>query len=164
MERLNVAGADAPTLRPAEARDEAFLFDLFAADRAAQLAAAPIDAATRAFLIRAQHRSMMATYRRDYPGARFEVVECAGAPVGFLVTHVGERCVTYVDIALLPEARGRGLATRLMRLALEEPRRLGLPARATVLAGNAASLSLCERLGFVRRDETPPFVALEWTP
>ena len=48
--------------------------------------------------------------------------------------------------------------------ALDEPRRLGLPARVTVLMTNAASLGLCERLGFVRRNETPPFVELEWRP
>ena len=124
----------------------------------------PLDAAGKDFLLRAQHRSMMETYARDFPGARWEVVERTGEPVGLLVTHVGERCVTYVDIALLPAAQGRGLATRLMLTALEEPRRLGLPARVTVLERNAASLKLCERIGFVPTESSPPFVLLEWAP
>ena len=47
---------------------------------------------------------------------------------------------TYVDIALAPQAQGRGLATGVMMQALEVPRRLGLPARVNVLAQNAASL------------------------
>ena len=122
----------------------------------------PVDAATKDFLLRAQFRSMMATYRQDYPDARWEVVELMDEPIGRLVTDVCESCVTYVDIALLPSAQGRGLATRLMIQALEEPRRLGLPVRVNVLEGNVASLKLCQRIGFVRLDEIPPFVRLEW--
>ncbi len=142
--------------------DRTFLYALFVATRTAELAATPLDAAARDFLLRAQYRSMTATYRRDYPNARWQVVEFGGEPIGRLVTDVGQRCVTFVDIALLPRAQGLGLATRLMAQALEEPRRLGMPARVTVLAHNAASLKLCQRLGFVRLEDSPPFVRLEW--
>ena len=90
------------------------------------------------------------------------MVEFEGQPVGRLMTDVRDRRVAYVDIAILPSAQGRGLATRLMLRALEEPRRLGLPARVCVLAQNVASLKLCERLGFVRLEEVSPFVWLEW--
>ncbi len=163
---MSASPADgALTFRP-ERDDEAdrtFLYALFAATKAAEMAAMPVDAAAKDFLLRAQYRSMTATYRQDYPGARWEVVELGGEPVGRLITDVGDRCVTYVDIALLPQAQGRGLATRLMLRALEEPRRLGLPARVNVLAQNAASLRLCERLGFVRLEDAPPFVRLEWS-
>ena len=152
------------TFRPArdDEADKTFLYGLFVASRAAETAAMPIDADTKDFLLRAQYWSMTATYRQDYPDARWEVVESMGDPVAYLVTDVGDRCVTYVDIALSPEAQGRGLATRLMTMALEEPRRLGLPARVNVLKRNAASLRLCERLGFVRAGESPPFVRLQW--
>ncbi len=143
--------------------DQTFLYRLFVATKAAEMAAMPLDDAARDFLLRVQYRSMTATYQQDFPHARREVVEVGGEPVGRLVTDVGDRCVTYVDIALLPRARGRGLATRLMMQALEEPRRLGLPARVNVLAQNAASLRLCERIGFVRLGEHPPFVQLEWS-
>ncbi len=151
-------------LRP-ERDDEAdrtFLFALFVATKAADMEAMPIDAAAKGFLLRAQYRSMSATYRRDFPNARWEVVELMREPVGRIISDVDDRCVTYVDIALLPRAQGRGLATSLMMRALEEPRRLGLPARVNVLAQNVASLKLCERLGFVRLADAPPFVRLEW--
>ena len=49
-----------------------------------------------------------------------------------------------------------------MRRVLEEPRRLGVPARVNVLAQNEASLKLCERIGFVKVGDEPPFVRLEW--
>lgn len=155
-----------PTLRPVrdDEADAEFLFALFAATRAADMAAMPIDAKAKDFLLRAQYRSMTETYRREYPNARSEVVELDGEPVGRLITDVGAACVTYVDIAIMPEAQGRGLARRVMLKALEEPRRLGLSAEVTVLMQNVASLRLCEGLGFVRTDESPPFVRLGWTP
>jgi hypothetical protein len=68
----------------------------------------PIDAKAKDFLLRVQHRSMTETYRREYPNARWEVIEVDGEPVGRLVTDVGNACVTYVDIKILPEAQGRG--------------------------------------------------------
>lgn len=142
--------------------DRTFLYALFVETKAADMAAMPIDAAAKDLLLRMQYRSMTATYRREHPAARWEVVELAGEPVGLLVTDVGESCVLYVDIQLSPQAQGRGLATSLMRQALEEPRRLGLPARVNVLAQNAASLKLCERVGFAKVGDEPPFVRLEW--
>jgi GNAT superfamily N-acetyltransferase len=152
------------TLRAArdDKDDAAFFFALFAATRAREMAAMPIDAKARDFLLRAQYRSMTETYRGEYPNARWEVIEFEGEPVGRLVTDVGNACVTYVDIAILPQAQGQGLARRLMLQALEEPRRLGLPARVTVLMHNVASLKLWERLGFVQAEESPPFLHLEW--
>jgi ribosomal protein S18 acetylase RimI-like enzyme len=157
---------DAVTLRPTrdDEADRTFLYALFVSTKAAEAAAMPIDAAGKDLLLAMQYRSMTATYRRDYPTARWEVVELAGEPVGLLITHVGDRGVTYVNIALLPQAQRRGLATRVMSRALEEPRRLGLPARVNVLAQNAASLRLWERIGFARVAQTPPFVELEWRP
>jgi GNAT superfamily N-acetyltransferase len=162
---MSLSPADgALTLRPArdDDADRAFFYALFVATKAGEMAATPIDAAAKDLLLRMQYRSMTATYRREYPNARWEVVELEGEPVGLLITDVGDRRILYVDIALSPRAQGRGLATRLMRRALEEPRRLGLPARVNVLARNAASLKLCERIGFVAVGEEPPFVQLEW--
>ena len=90
------------------------------------------------------------------------LVELMREPVGRIISDVDDRCVTYVDIALLPRAQGRGLATSRLCVRSEEPRRLSLPARVNVLARNVASLKLCERLGFVRLADAPPFVRLEW--
>ncbi len=151
-------------LRPVRdsGEDAAFLHSLFVAVRAADMAAMPIDAAGKDYLLRMQYASMAETYRRDYPRARFEVIELAGQPVGRIVIDVGEDCVTYVDLALLPGAQRRGLATMLMTRLLEEPRALGLPARVRVLATNIASLRLLSRLGFVPSGSSPPFLRLEW--
>lgn len=162
---VNLPTADGTlTLRPTldTEDDAAFHYALFVAARARDTAAMPIDAAGKDFLLRMQYASQTATYRRDYPRARFEVIELAGKPIGRIVTDVGDACVTYVDLALLPQVQRRRLGTALMLELLEEPRRLGLPARVSVLAQNAASLSLFRRLGFTEVASVPPFVRLEW--
>ena len=48
---------------------------LFAATKTAEMAAMPIDAKAEDYLLRAQHRSMTETYRREYPNALWEVIE-----------------------------------------------------------------------------------------
>jgi len=61
--------------------DRAFLYALFVATKAADMAAMPADEATKDFLLRVQYRAMTETYARDYPRARSEIVEAMGRPV-----------------------------------------------------------------------------------
>jgi len=152
------------TMRPEADNDAdaAFLFALFASTKAAETALMRLDEAGRMFLSRMQCRSMTATYRQQFPNARFEIVELDGTPIGRLITEVRADRVHYVDIVLLPERRGGGIATALMTAVLDEPGRLGLPGRVTVMSTNVASLRLCQRLGMTLREELPPFVELEW--
>lgn len=152
------------TMRPETEADAAFLFGLFASTKAPEMELMPMDEAGKQFLLQMQFRSMTATYRQNYPNARFDIVEIDGSPVGRLITDVQTDCVYYVDIVVTPERRGSGVATALMTAVLEEPRRLGLPGRVKVLSGNIASIRLCQRLGMTLRSEAPPFVELEWRP
>ena len=154
------------TLRPetGSAADTDFLFALFASTKDADMAGMPLDEAGKSFLLNMQFRAMNASYRQGYPNARFEIAELDGTPVGRLVTDVQPDCVYYVDIALLPDRRGGGIATALMTAVLDEPRRLGLPGRVKVMSTNLASLRLCQRLGMTLRQDIPTMVELEWRP
>jgi GNAT superfamily N-acetyltransferase len=152
------------TLRPETEADADFLFALFASVKAPDMALMPVDEQVRSHLLHMQYRSMTTTYRTQYPAARFEIVMLDGTPVGRLITDVQSDCVYYVDIALVPQTRGQGLASALMRAVLEEPRRLGLPGRVKVMAHNIDSLRLCQRVGMTKRADLPPFVELEWRP
>lgn len=89
----------------------------------------PIDAAGRERLLRMQFQSMTTSYRAEYQHARFKIVTLDDAPVGRLVTDLQPDMVHYVDMALLPQVQGGGLATALMRAVLEEPGRVGIPPR-----------------------------------
>src|SRR5215469_7235279 len=112
-------------LRPAAGgvSEEAFLYLLFASNRAAEMALMPISPADKEFLLQVQFRSMNETYRNNYPTARYDIIELDRWPVGRVVTEVQTDCVYYVDFALLPQAQGIGIGTTVLAAALEEPRR-----------------------------------------
>jgi GNAT superfamily N-acetyltransferase len=151
-------------LRPATggASEEAFLYLLFASNRAAEMALMPISPADKEFLLQVQFRSMNDTYRKNYPAARYDIIELDRWPVGRIVTEVQANCVYYVDFALLPQAQGVGIGTTVLAAALEEPRRLGLPARLRSFSYNWAARRLYDKLGFAVVSEEPPQVILEW--
>lgn len=151
-------------LRPAAggASEEAFLYLLFASNRAAEMALMPISPFDKEFLLQVQFRSMNETYRNNYPAARYEIIELDRWPVGRIVTEVQTDCVYYVDFALLPQAQGIGIGTTVLAAALEEPRRLGLPARLRSFSYHWSARRLYDRLGFVVVSEQPPQVVLEW--
>ncbi len=152
------------TVRPEadDGSDEPFLFNLFASQKLPDMALMPLDAAGKEQLLRMQYRSMSASYHRQFPQARFEIVQLNGLRAGRLITDVTAERVYYVDIAILPQCQGGGVATALMTAVLDEPRRLGVPGRVKVMAGNWASLRLCEKIGFTVAGQEPPYADLEW--
>jgi len=144
--------------------DDAFLFRLFAGFKLPEMAAMPVDEAVKEQLLRMQFRSMSQSYRAQYPSARFEILELDCKPVGRLITDVRPDTVYFPDIAVLPDTQRSGLATALMRVALDEARRLGVPGTVKVLGHNTASLRLCAKLGFTVAGEDPPYLDLIWHP
>ncbi len=151
-------------LRPAAGgpAEEAFLYLLFASSRAAEMALMPLAPHHKEFLLQVQFRSMNETYRRNFPSARYRIVELDRWAVGRLVSEIQKDCVHFVDFALLPQVQGLDLGTTLLAAALDEPRRLGLPARLRSFSHNWAAQRLYQKLGFVVVAEEPPQLVLEW--
>jgi GNAT superfamily N-acetyltransferase len=142
--------------------EEAFLYLLFASNRAAEMAFMPISQADKEFLLQVQFRSMNESYRRAFPAARYDIIELDRWPVGRLVSELQASCVYYVDFALLPQAQGLGVGTTVLAAALDEPKRLGLPARLRSFSYNWAAQRLYHQLGFTAVAEEPPHILLEW--
>ena len=67
-----------------------------------------------------------ASYGANYPNARFEIVEHAGAPIGRIVTARTPDAVLIVDIALISSWRRRGIGASLVNGVLDEAREAGL--------------------------------------
>jgi ribosomal protein S18 acetylase RimI-like enzyme len=109
---------------------------------------AALDAPLRERLMRQQFCGQNASYGANYPNARFEIVEHAGAPIGRIVTARTPDAVLIVDIALIASQRRRGIGTGLVNGVLDEPRATGLPVRLSVVANNAAALRFYLRFGF----------------
>src|SRR5690606_20404347 len=108
----------------------------------------------------AQH----AHYLRAYPGADLAIVELAGAPVGRLYVHRRADELRLLDVTLLPEHRGRGIGTRLVRALLDEARARGVAVSCDVEHDNHRARALYLGLGFEPVFEDPVCTLLSWVP
>lgn len=152
------------TVRPARADDEPFLRRLYATTRQQELADWGWDSAAQAAFVDLQFRAQRAHYQREWPQASDEIVLVGGLPVGRRLTDRGAGGLRLVDIALLPDQRGRGLGAALVRELLVEADRTGQSLSLQVQAGNPAQ-RLYERLGLRVTDRAAaPYVAMRWPP
>ena len=147
-------------LRPVEPYDERFLRRVYASTRAEELAVVPWDEAQKEAFIRAQFAAQDRWYREHYPGASFDIVLIDGEPAGRLYVHRGESEIRIVDMALLPEHRGNGVGTSLLRDLLAEAEADGKRVTIHVERLNPA-LRLYERLGFSVAEDKGVYLFLE---
>ena len=145
------AGQSPPVeTRPVAPADDEFLLDVYASTRADELAPVPwTDEQKRAFL-RMQLDAQRGEYFKRFPDSDYRVILVGGRPAGRLWVARTPTQIRLLDIALLPEFRGRGLGARLVLELAEEARRAGLPLRHMVFQLNEGALRFYERLGFAR--------------
>jgi ribosomal protein S18 acetylase RimI-like enzyme len=137
-------------LRPAEPADEAFLSQLYADAHIDEFLPMRLPDADLKALLRMQFRAQRMGYARDFADAIDRIAlaaEPSARPIGRLLVATRRDAIHLVDIALVPEARGRGVGTALLGELLENARRQGLPVRLQVRPGNPA-FHLYSRLGF----------------
>lgn len=151
-------------LRPEREKDAAFLGALFRTSAGRDLSLLPIDDAMKDVLMRMQFASQAATYRAQFPAARFDVVEQGGVPIGRIVIDAGIAAGCIVDFALVPDRRARGLGTAILAAVLERFAHRRQPVQCQVLVGNEPSLRMCRRVGFRQIGHVPPFLHLKWEP
>jgi ribosomal protein S18 acetylase RimI-like enzyme len=98
-------------LRPETADDRPFLAELYASTRLEELAqTAWPETAKRDFLAQ-QFTAQHTHYTLHYPGAEWLIIERDGSTVGRLYFVHWTRECRIIDIAFLPEARGRGFGS-----------------------------------------------------
>ena len=153
---------DGVTLRPRRDDDRDFLHTLYAGTRTREMEIVPwSDDEKRSFLTM-QFDAQTRHYDEFYADAEFLIVETADGPIGRLYVQRRDDEIRVVDIALLPEARGRGIGGALMQKVLEEARELNVPCRVHVEADNPA-MRFYRRLGFREIDENGVYRLMEWT-
>jgi GNAT superfamily N-acetyltransferase len=150
-------------LRPVAADDRSFLLSVYASTRAEELALVDWSDVEKDAFVRGQFEAQDAYYREYYPGATFDVVELDGCPAGRLYVDRWESEIRIVDISLLPEYRGRGVGSVLLRRILAEGAESGKKVSIHVERFNRA-LALYARLGFVAVEDRGVHLLLEWTP
>ena len=158
-----VLAADQISFRPIEAEDEAFLCRLYASTRQEELAAVDWSAAQKTEFLEVQFKAQHSYYQEYYPGAAFQIILRAGLPVGRLYLDHWPDELRLMDIALIPEQRGHGIGSKILRAILDEGRRLNLPVRIHVECFNPA-LRLYRRLGFQLIEDKGVYLFMEKQP
>ena len=125
-------------LRPAGPADEPFLLDLYGSTRAEELALTGWDAPTQAAFIQMQFEAQSRFYASQYPAAGRCIIQMDGQDVGRLIVHRAAEEILLMDIALMPERRGRGAGTILIQELMAEAARTARPLRLHVEYFNRA--------------------------
>ena len=150
-------------LRPEREDDLPFLLRLYGSTREAELAPVPWSAEQKQAFVASQFALQRHHYRTQIEGCRFAVIEHGGTPAGRLYLDARPTRLHIVDIALLPEWRGRGLGTAILQALLAYGAASGRAVDIFVERFNPA-LRLYRRLGFVAFAEHDVFLEMEWLP
>lgn len=134
-------------MRPATDADGPFLAELYASTRADEVAGFGWPPEMQQAFVAQQHAAQRAQYAAAYPEADHLIVERAGCAIGRVLLSTGDGDLLLVDIALLPEDRGQGLGTALLRDIIAAAASERRPVHLHVEKSNPAR-RLYARLGF----------------
>jgi ribosomal protein S18 acetylase RimI-like enzyme len=151
------------TLRPLRDDEVDFSARVYAGTREQELAMLPWSPEQKAAFVAQQFAAQSAHYAQHYGGASWDVIVVDGQRAGRLIVDRSDTEINVVDIALLPEYRGRGAGTSLMRAICAEADAAGLPVTVHAEHMNPAR-RLYERLGFVTVDDLGMYLKLERRP
>ena len=149
------------SLRPVTASDREFLIGLYATTRN-DLLSLPLDEEQRDALVRMQFHAQDVHFRQTNPSARLDVVEVDGRPIGRLYVDLRPTDLRIIDISLLPELRGAGLGSALIRTVQQDAAACERTVSLHVAMGNPAA-RLYARLGFRLAEDLGVYRRLVWS-
>jgi ribosomal protein S18 acetylase RimI-like enzyme len=146
--------------------DEDILAEIYASTRREELA--PLidwSKAQKEAFLRQQFEYQHHYYQQTYTDATYELITQRDEVLGRLYVDRREEEIRIVDIALLPEHRGRGIGGAIIQSLLDEAGRRdhGKVVRIHVEHNNPA-LRLYQRLGFRQIEDKGVYKLLEWRP
>jgi ribosomal protein S18 acetylase RimI-like enzyme len=150
------------TFRRVTDADLPVLARIYASTRAEELAPVPWSDADKAAFLDVQFRAQHAHYQQHYPEADWLMTMRGEENIGRLYLDRLPSQHRIIDIAFLPEYRGRGLGEALLRDLLDEAAAAGKPVSIHVEKLNPA-MRLYRRLGFVTEEDKGIYDLMRWT-
>jgi ribosomal protein S18 acetylase RimI-like enzyme len=151
------------TLRPITDADMDFLHRLYATTREDELKQVAWTPEQKAAFVAQQFHAQHQYWQENYTNTSWDLVLRDGAPIGRLYVARWVEEIRIVDIALMPEHRGGGLGTRLIRELFAEGDASGRKVSIHVEIFNPAR-RLYDRLGFVQAGEHGVYLLMERSP
>ncbi len=151
--------------RPATEEDRLFMQQLYRTSRDFEMVyLSHLSAEQKEQFLDMQFEAQYQGYQQQCPNAVWTILEEDGVPIGRLIVDYRPGEIGAMDVCLLPEMRGRGIGTQIMRDLQQEGQQRGLPVRLYVTILNENARRLYERLGFEVIDQTPVHLHMEWGP
>ena len=148
--------------RPITPEDMAFLYTVYAHTRTEELAVVDWTEAQKDAFLRTQFNAQHHAYQETYQGADFLIILMNDQPIGRLYLGRWEKEIRIIDIALLPEYRGAGIGSAILKDMLAEGMHAAKRVTTHVEMFNPA-LRLYERLGFRRLGEHGVYYFMGWS-
>ncbi len=145
-------------------QDMGFLSSLYRSTREAELAQIDWSDEEKQAFCEMQFDAQHSHYQKHYPDALWLVIEQENRPIGRLYLERWPKEHRIIDIALLPETRGRGIGAALLQdlqksAAEDDARGIGIH----VEKANPA-MALYHRLGFTTVEDKGVYDLLLWMP
>jgi ribosomal protein S18 acetylase RimI-like enzyme len=150
-------------IRPARPSDQPFLEALYRSTRGDLRLIDAEDGFIEA-LTAQQHQAQTAGYGAMFPNAMYFVVEQHGQAIGRAVVDFGHNEVRLVDVAFIPEARGKGHGEAVIRGLQQAAAQAGAPLALTAMKNNPAAHRLYLRLGFRVEESAEAHDRMVWYP
>ena len=129
-------------------QDQEVLFQIYASTRSEELALTNWTEEQKKTFLQMQFRSQQTYYIENYQMAQFQIIESNHQTIGRLYTSAMNNEFRIVDITILPEFRGNGIGTKILKDIFREAQKLNQDVTIHVERNNPA-LKLYTRLGFM---------------
>ena len=150
------------TLRPCVAEDAEFLRRVYHSTREDELRVLPWSDADKAAFLDMQFGAQKKHYEAQYPDCAFRVIVVDGTAAGRLYVNRTASDINVLDIALLPQYRGRGIGSALLEAILEEARISRRTVSLHVEQYNPAR-RLYARMGFRTLESNGVYERMQWS-
>lgn len=147
------------TLRPAVEGDRGFLYRVYASTRSEEVACTGWPETEQQDFLRMQFEAQHRHYHAHCPDAAYAIVSCDGQDCGRWYVHRGADELRVMDVALLPEWRGRGIGAALFAALIDESEQCGVPLGLYVEHENPIR-PWYDRLGFKAVEHAGPYLRM----
>jgi ribosomal protein S18 acetylase RimI-like enzyme len=150
-------------LRPAKEKDGPFIEEVYGSTREEELRLTNWPEQQKKAFIIMQSMAQLAEYKKNYPGAVFQIILYKKQRVGRFYTWENDNGIRLIDITLLPLFRGKGIGTHLLQELIKKSNKVQKKISLHVEPGNPA-LQLYRRLGFIHIKNNGRYYYMERNP
>ncbi|HEY6331746.1 MAG TPA: GNAT family N-acetyltransferase [Blastocatellia bacterium] len=143
------AGRRRVELRRVQPTDEPFLYEVYCGTRRDEIAAWGWPEPQQDMFLKMQFRGLQQNYGSQPDITDDRIILSEGqTPVGRIIVLRTDKEICLADISLLPENRGHGIGTKLIRELFDESDSTNRPVTLHVEKNNSGARRLYDRLGF----------------